>query len=181
MLTTRFRTLSWFISTPFHAKRTLWLGAICLSGTIYVADSPGMSSLPACMPTEDVPPALWAHLSHSIRYVAYSTKLIALSDDILNWPQSRALCLQLPRLRLQVFAKRKFRTGVDILTRLGDRLAGRTSGHFLEFNSLLDESRRNLRILQLVSYLKNVVDSEGLQPVYPRLYSGFNASSVGIV
>jgi hypothetical protein len=57
---------------------------------IYVADFPGMSSLPPGMPTQGAPSALRAYLlSQSIRYIAYSTKLIALSDDSLNWHRSR--------------------------------------------------------------------------------------------
>jgi hypothetical protein len=57
---------------------------------IYVADFPGMSSLPPGMPIQGTPAELRSYLlSKSVRYVAYSTKLIALSDEALNWPRTR--------------------------------------------------------------------------------------------
>jgi hypothetical protein len=55
--------------------------------SIYVADIPGMSSLPPGMPTQGAPAALRSYLlSKSIRYVAYSRKTTAGMDDVINAP-----------------------------------------------------------------------------------------------
>ncbi|MBB5055980.1 hypothetical protein HDF16_000649 [Granulicella aggregans] len=54
---------------------------------IYVADFPGMSSLPPGMPTRGAPAALRSYLlSKSVRYIAYSRKLTAETDEVLNGP-----------------------------------------------------------------------------------------------
>jgi hypothetical protein len=54
---------------------------------IYVADFPGMSSLPPGMPTQGAPAALRTYLlSKSVRYIAYSRKLASETDRVLTGP-----------------------------------------------------------------------------------------------
>jgi hypothetical protein len=55
--------------------------------SIYIADFPGMTSLPPGMPTQGAPTALRSYLlSKSVRYVAYSRKLTAEMDEVLHEP-----------------------------------------------------------------------------------------------
>ena len=57
----------------------------------YVADFPGMASLPPGMPTQGSPMALRSYLlSRSIRFVAYSSRLAALREAGLSWPMGRS-------------------------------------------------------------------------------------------
>lgn len=56
---------------------------------IYLADFAGMSSLPPGLPTQGTPDELRSYLlSKSIRYIAYSRKMIAVENDVFNWPAS---------------------------------------------------------------------------------------------